>query len=292
MELTFWGVRGSIPTAGPHTARWGGNSSCVEIRSGALPPMLFDCGTGARPAGADLVRRPGRAIHVWFSHFHMDHLFGFPFFLPIYTPGYQVTVHVPAYTNDQARSKLARYLDGTLHPVRLADLPSAVAIEATRARRRTEVDGWTVDSVSLQHPGGSIGYRVNDGRHSAAYVTDTGPFARPDEGLSVGLPATRAEARIVEFLRGCDMVVYDTMFERNEYLDKMTWGHSYPEYAMALCREAGVGTLVLFHHHPDATDDDIDALAARYAGQQGPRIVVAREGATLAVGEGAMVAEG
>src|SRR5690606_35043564 len=115
------------------------------------------------------------------------------------------------------------------------------------------------------------------------------PFAGPDRGLGCGERPTRAEQRVVDFLRGCDLVVYDTMFSREEYLRKRSWGHSYPEYAAAIGRAAGIGALVLFHHAPDADDGRLDALAARWSTATRPRVMLAAEGQTLPVRQGVAV---
>ena len=145
--------------------------------------------------------------------------------------------------------------------------------------------------MALNHPGGALGYRISrrdPGKAgvSLAYMTDTAPFARPGEGVAADQPPTAAEARIVTFLSGCDTVLYDTMYDYPEYLEKMTWGHSYPEYAVALCRAAGVKRLVLFHHLPDASDDYLDALEARWSSHEEPTVVVAKEGSTVGLPHG------
>ena len=285
MRVRFWGVRGSIPTPGEHTRRWGGNTSCLEVRHGEGPAIVLDCGTGSRELGVQLLGDPARSIDLLFSHFHMDHVFGFPFFAPLYAPGFEVRVTVPAYSEDEAREKLARYLNGVYHPTRLRDLPAKVSFHHVRPGPPFQRGVFEVEALALNHPGGSLGYKISVGGRSFAYMTDTAPFARPDEGLSIGEPALPREGRVVEFLHGCDVVVYDTMWELPEYLDRMTWGHSYPEYAEALCRAAKVPHLVLFHHSPDMTDDQIDAREARWAQVgDGLRVTVAREGAWVEVG--------
>ncbi len=283
LRLTFWGVRGSIPVPGAHTVRYGGNSSCVEIRHEALPPLVIDCGTGGRGLGQKLAREHIRHVHLLFSHLHADHVFGFPFFLPLYTPGAQVEVGVPSWSDDEARERLARYVNGTFHPTRLRDVPAAVNFRAMRAGREQTLDGWDVKAVRLNHPGGSLGYRVTADGRSIAYLSDTAPFAKPGEGIEHGDPPTSFELRMIDFLRGCDVVVFDTMFEYDEYIERMTWGHSYPEYAITLCRAACVQHLVLFHHLPDASDDQLDARAARFADTPGLRVTLAREGETVEI---------
>ncbi|MCB9676007.1 MAG: MBL fold metallo-hydrolase [Alphaproteobacteria bacterium] len=253
------------------------------MRHGDGPPLVLDCGTGARALGFKLVGQPVREMDLLFSHFHMDHVFGFPFFIPIYTPGYNVRISIPAFSEDEARQKLGRYLNGVYHPTRLRELPANVEFIPIRPGKAYRRGVFDVKGLQLNHPGGSVGYRIEADGQSFAYITDTAPFARPGEGVDAGEPPTAAESRVIEFLRDCDMVVYDTMFDHDEYLEKMTWGHSYPEYADALCRAAGVKTLVLFHHLPDASDEMMDALEAKWAGASNPAVIVAREGATVEV---------
>ncbi len=284
MRLTFWGVRGSIPTPGEATRRYGGNSSCVEVRVDGAPPIVMDCGTGAQKLGYKLLGEPSREVLVLFTHLHMDHVFGFPFFLPIYTPGYRVRVWVPAFNDEDAKDKLGRYLNGVYHPTKIHELPAAVSFTAMRSGRELTLEPYVITPLSLNHPGGSFGYRVDAGGRSVAYVTDTMPFARPGEGLMAGATPTSAEQRVVDWLRGCDLVVYDTMYDYQEYLEKMTWGHSYPEYAAAVCRAAGAKHLALFHHLPDASDDDLDALRDKWAAVTDLRVTLAREGDTVDLG--------
>lgn len=283
MNVTFWGVRGSIPTPGAETQRWGGNTACLEVRAEDHPPLVLDCGTGARRLGFKLVGEPHRQVDMLFSHLHMDHVFGFPFFVPIYTPGYKIQVTVPSYSEEEAREKLARYLNGTYHPTRLKDLPSEVRFRPVRPGREFHCGVFKVQGISLNHPGGSIGYRITYGKRSFCYITDTAPFARPGEGVEAGEPALLAEQKMVDFLKGADVVTYDTMYDLSEYLEKMTWGHSYPEYAAALCKAAGVKHLVLFHHRPNATDDEMDRMERQWKEYGDLRVSVAREGDSVPI---------
>lgn len=247
---------------------------------------MLDCGTGARALGNKLIKEKHRRVQILFTHLHVDHIFGFPFFTPLYGPGWEIGVGVPAYSADEAQERISRYLNGTFHPTRLRDIPSKLTFHAVMPARTVEAGGYDVRSVRMNHPGGAIGYRIEAEGSSLAYITDTAPFARPGEGVTAGEPPTAAEQRMLEALSGCHTVIYDTMYDYDEYLEKMTWGHSYPEYAIDLCRAAGVTRLVLFHHLPDATDADLDARAARYAAVEGIEVRVACEGETLAVGAG------
>jgi phosphoribosyl 1,2-cyclic phosphodiesterase len=230
-----------------------------------------------------LVGGPHRELDLVFTHLHMDHVFGLPFFVPIYAPGFKVRITVPAFSSEEAREKLARYLNGVYHPTRIGDLPAEVSFHPVRPGRRFTAGGFELEGLSLNHPGGAIGYRITADGHSFAYITDTAPFAKPGEGVAAGQPAPKREQRIIDFLRDCDLVVYDTMYDHDEYLERMTWGHSYPEYAAAVARAAGVGRLVLFHHLPDAADDQLDELERRWSEHERPEVLVAREGVTLEV---------
>jgi phosphoribosyl 1,2-cyclic phosphodiesterase len=241
----------------------------------------LDCGTGARKLGFKLVSEPARELDLLFTHFHMDHVFGFPFFVPIYTPGYDVRVTVPAFSEEEARDKLSRYLNGMYHPTRLRDLPSDVSFRPIRADRSFECGQFKVKGIRLNHPGGSLGYRIDADGQSIAYVTDTAPFAKPGEGVADGNEPTQAEASVIAFLQGVDVVIYDTMYDIEEYLEKMTWGHSYPDYGYAICKAAGVKHLVLFHHLPDASDDSLDALEAKWSTATEPTVSLACEGRSV-----------
>lgn len=283
MRVTFWGVRGSIPIPGESTARWGGNSSCLEVRHEDASPVVLDCGTGARKLGFKLMGDAHRELDLLFSHFHMDHVFGFPFFVPIYSPGYTVRIAVPAFSVEEAQEKIAKYLNGVYHPTRVRELPANVEWRAIRPSKRFQAGPFTATGLQLNHPGGSVGYRLEVDGQSMAYITDTAPFARPGEGVEAGEAPAKSEQRVIDFLQDCDLVVYDTMYDRAEYLEKMTWGHSYPEYAHAICRAANVKTLVLFHHLPEADDAALDALEEKWSTVAEPRVILAREGATVPV---------
>ena len=281
MKVRFWGVRGSIPVPGDKTSRYGGNSSCIEISVDGQPPLVLDCGTGARSLGRELVLRHEPDIYALFTHFHMDHLFGLPFFAPLYSPSCTVHVSVPAYSGIDAQNKLGRYLNGIYHPIRIQDVAGKMTFDGIRPSRPFAKGPYDITAVALNHPGGSLGYRVTCGGHTVVYLTDTAPLARPGEGLLSGKLPPAPEARVMAAMQGADLLIMDTMFSWEEYLEKMTWGHCYPEYAVRLAEETGVKRVALFHHAPDAEDDDLDALGERWASHDGVEVFLAREGAIV-----------
>ena len=281
MKLRFWGVRGSIPVPGVQTLRYGGNSSCVEITAPGAPSFVIDCGTGARALGVDLLKRPGRQLIVGFTHFHIDHTLGFPFFAPIYAPSFDLEVLLPGHDPAEARGLLMEFLNGVFHPLRLPDIPAPVRFTSLVPGVARMAGPYQVRTVALHHPGGACGYRVEHGGKALGYFTDSAPLAMPGEGVLAGQTPTEGESRLIAAMAGLDALVFDTMFTREAYLEHMGWGHSYPEYAVALARAAGVPQLYLFHHAPEASDDDLDALEARWAGSSGPVVHVAREGGVV-----------
>ena len=281
MKCTFWGVRGSIPVPGSQTAGYGGNTSCIEVSAPGEPTLVFDCGTGARRLGGLLLGRPEREVHLVFTHFHMDHLFGLGFFAPVFVPGFDITVTAPAFHPDGPRDRIGRFLNGVFHPIRIPDLAARIEFDSVDPKSPFQRGPWHLRGFVLNHPGGACAYRVDRNGHSVAYVTDTAPLSRPGEGLSGGGAPNSRERQLIEFLADVDLVIFDTMFSHAEYLQKMTWGHSYPEYAVDVCKHAGVKRLALFHHAPEASDAALDALAARWADHQSPSIFVAREEQTV-----------
>ncbi|MEC8380158.1 MAG: MBL fold metallo-hydrolase [Myxococcota bacterium] len=277
MNVICRGVRGSIPVPGAHTSRYGGNSSCIEVRAKDGPPLVLDCGTGARALGLDLLKERVEHVEVFFTHFHMDHLFGFPFFGPIYSPSCTLNVNLPAYTGVDAQNKLARYLNGIYHPVRIADLPSKTSFHGVRPGMVVERGPYKLKGVALNHPGGSCGYRIEAEGKVVVYLTDTAPMTPPDKGVSADLTPPPPERRLLDAMHEADLVIMDTMFSYDEYLERMTWGHAYPEYGVKLAKLAGVKHLVLFHHSPDASDEQLDSLAEYWSNEEALKVSVAME---------------
>lgn len=281
MKFTFRGVRGSIPVAGAHTARYGGNSSCVEIRAKEGPPLILDCGTGVRASGMEFLRDRVQHVEVLFTHFHMDHLFGFPFFGPLYSPSTSINVRVPAASGIDAQNKLSRYLNGIYHPLRLRDIPSDLSFEGLKLDTEFEVGPYKIKTIALNHPGGSCGYRVDADGASVLYLTDTAPMTTPDEGITADKRPPELERKLLDAMSEADAVIMDTMFSFDEYLERMTWGHAYPEYAVKLCELMGAKSLYLFHHAPDASDDSLDELGAYWAEYDELPVFLARENDTI-----------
>ena len=281
MKVSFWGVRGSIPTSGADTAGYGGHTSCVAVEVDGAAPFVFDLGTGARRLGKHLVKQGVERVYVTLSHTHMDHLFALPYFEPIFHPDCQVHLGLPAASSADARSRVAQYLNGVFHPLRLDDIGARMRFYGIPAAAEFNVGPYLLKTLRMVHPGGTLGYRLSLNEQSVCYLTDTGPLADPDEGIIVGKQPTRMERDLIDLVQGTDLMIMDTTFDQDEFYQKRSWGHAFPEYAVAIAKAAGVKKVALFHHSPDATDDMLDELAAKWSDHTSPSVMVAKEGVVL-----------
>lgn len=268
--MHFWGVRGSIPSPGPETARYGGNTPCVEIRAGG-ELYIFDLGTGVRELGA-AAKGPLEA-NIFLSHYHYDHLQGLPFFGPIFDPRSRFTIRGPTRDGRSVKDVLSGHMQQPFFPVTVEMVFRAqLDYQGFEAGDRLRSNGVTVSAIEANHPGGNLTYRVESRGKTVVYATDT------EHGNA-------REAQLLDFARGADVLIYDAMFTDDEYAgrvgsSKIGWGHSTWQNAVRIAEEAEVGTLVLFHHDPTRTDEALDALM---------RVVKKQRKATLAAKEGLVI---
>jgi phosphoribosyl 1,2-cyclic phosphodiesterase len=285
MRVRFWGTRGSIATPGPSTVRYGGNTSCVEVRSSRGTLIVLDCGTGARPLGLQLVAdAAGGPVggSLLLGHTHWDHIQGLPFFAPLFRSCHW-DVYGPRGMNESLQQILAGQMRYPYFPVSLdqagAGLDYHELVEGT-----FEIDDVVIRAQYLNHPALTLGYRLECDGAVLCYIADHEPFD-PALGAGGDLLANRAEAHHVEFLSDADAVIHDAQYTAAEYADRVGWGHSTVEYAVDACRAAGVPTTVLFHHDPTHDDDAVDGLVAMAKERAGGAtdVLAAAEGAELDV---------
>jgi ribonuclease BN (tRNA processing enzyme)/CheY-like chemotaxis protein len=280
MRVRFFGTRGSIATPGPHTLRYGGNTSCVEVQSTAGTLVILDMGTGAMALGRELMARgePSRG-HVLISHTHWDHIQGIPFFAPLFAPGFEWDIYGPRGLHQGLRQTLAGQMQSTYFPVTLEQLGATIRYgELVEGRLR--IGDIEVTCRYLNHPALTLGYRLEADGAAFVYACDHEPHSH---ALATGVGDFLGEdRRHVEFLAGADLVVHDAQYRASEYPQKIGWGHSTIEYACAAARLAKVRQLALTHHDPMRDDAEIDALvdSLRTEGFRGsgPRIIAAAEG--------------
>jgi len=290
--LRFWGVRGSIPTPGPATVRFGGNTACVEVRAhGEI--IILDGGTGLRPLGRELVsefKDQALNLTLLLTHTHWDHIQGLPFFPPIYQP--HCRLRILGY--EGARRGLVNVLTGQMEspyfPVPFGELPGNIEVEELKDME-FKVGPVRVSTWFANHPGICVGYRIHTDQGSIAFFPDNEPHCRYEPDGSV-LPAradasleyARAqEAKMIEFVRGADVLILDAQYDRAEYVRHIGWGHGCVDDVVALAMRAGVKQLYLFHHDPDHDDTKVESMLAQarqlVAAQNSPmQVHAAQEG--------------
>lgn len=267
MVVKVWGARGSVPCPGPRTVRYGGNTSCIEVRC-AGHRIVLDGGTGIRELGHAMSPEPPGPVDVLLTHFHLDHIVGLPFWAPAYTPGNSIVFRAARLQQTFGlREILHKMMSPPLFPIPLDEFRADVRFEDFSCGAEFEVaPGVSVQTRSLNHPGGACGYRISHAGHSMAYVTDTEHVPGSDD------------ANVLDLMRGADLAFYDATYTEAEFSAHLGWGHSTWEEAVRLADLADVGTLVLFHHDPRHEDDDLDRIGAE-AARVRPGTLVAREGA-------------
>jgi phosphoribosyl 1,2-cyclic phosphodiesterase len=272
LRVTFWGVRGSIPSPGSTTRRYGGNTPCLEVRFGDQL-VIFDLGSGARALGESLDPK-GVQASIFVSHYHYDHLQGLPFFSPMFNSNHRFTLYGPSRNGLTVREILAGQMVQPYFPV-TAEMVFRASVDyrEMEADQDIRLGEGTLRSVELNHPGGNLGYRIDYKGKSLVYATDI------EHG------SAKHDARFHEFARGADLLIYDAMYTDDEYHGrdgpaKTGWGHSTWQAAVAAANEAGVKTLVLFHHDPTRDDAGMEKLV-RAVRKHRPEAIAARESMTL-----------
>jgi diguanylate cyclase (GGDEF)-like protein len=280
LHVRFWGTRGSIAAPGDRTARYGGNTSCVEVRAGDGTVIVLDCGTGARELGLHLVRTMSAPVrlHLFIGHTHWDHIQGFPFFVPAFLPGAELNVYAPLGFQQSLEEAMSGQMEYSYFPVKLRDLRSRIHFTELE-EGFFRVGEVLVETQYLNHTAPTIAYRMSNGGASIAYVTDHEPFWGAENG-QLNHPG---DQRHIAFMRGADLVIHDAQYTEEEYTNRVGWGHSTVEYAIQVARAAEVKRLALFHHdptHDDAFMDRFEASArARMAALGGSvDVFAAREG--------------
>jgi phosphoribosyl 1,2-cyclic phosphodiesterase len=275
VRLTIWGCRGSVPTPGPETVRYGGNTSCVEVSVGTATVLVFDAGTGIIPLGLDLLGRGTRRLHLFLTHLHLDHLEGLRFFAPLWDERVTIDIWGPRSPVLALRDRIARSFSPPLFPVDLRDVPAQVTFRDV-PRQQWVVEGVTLAASLVVHPGPTVGFRIETGRSSVAYIPDHEP-------VLVGAFDDRSPDWIsgASIAADVDLLLHDAQYFEDEYEERIGWGHSSVADAVAFTRAVGARRLVLFHHEPRHDDGLLERLEARAAAlvdQDAERPKLAREG--------------
>ncbi len=264
MKYTFWGVRGSIPTPGPDTVRYGGNTSCGELTLDNGNMIIFDAGSGIRVLGNDLLRRGKKGIEtvILLSHTHWDHIQGFPFFVPAFIPGNKFVICGCEEADVKLDQIITDQMKSAYFPVELSDMPASIGFKRLY-EGKFKISGVQVHTMYLNHPGFALGYRVEENGKSVVYVSDNEPYPIEDssnaqfEGMKF---KGNNNYRMVHFAEGTDLFIHDCQYTPDEYKTKVGWGHSPFDYVAEIAWKARVKRLAIYHHDPAHDDTFVDSM--------------------------------
>ncbi len=272
--VQFWGVRGSIPTPGKDTIRYGGNTSCLEMRVGGKR-LIFDGGTGLRVLGDSLLHEMPVEAYIFFTHYHWDHIQGFPLFMPAFIPGN--CFHIYGAIPPEGESMKKHFLQRVLHPnspVPLKGMQADLRFSELKAGTSMMLDTIKIETGQLNHPNTAMGYRITWNGHSVVYCSDT-------EHLPDGL-----DENVLNLSQNADLLIYDAMYTDEEYHSpkspKIGWGHSTWQEAVKMAKAAKVKRVVIFHHDPTHSDDFLDQIEQEVRAVF-PKAIMAREGLVVPV---------
>ena len=278
MNVTLWGTRGSLPTPGHQAERYGGNTSCVELRSSEGQLVVLDAGTGIRPLSGAL-RGEARRVDILLTHLHIDHVLGLGFFTPLYNPEFDVHIWGPPSTTLDLRDRLSRYLSPPLFPVQMRDLPCRLSLH-NAPLEEFEIGALRIQASLVCHPGPTVGYRVTEDGKSVVYLPDHEPALGCQQ-----FPERSSWTSGSELAAGADLLIHDAQYTPEEYATHVGWGHSSIDQTLAFAGMAGVKRLVAFHHDPEHDDATIDKLVneARSSGELSFEVIGGTEGASFKI---------
>ena len=272
------GVPRISATPGPDTVRYGGNTSCVEVRLESGDTLVLDAGTGIRPLGTAMDLGSVRELHILLTHLHLDHIQGLGFFRPLFQRDLEIHLWGPASPMQGLAERIAMYLSPPLFPVRLAEIPAKLIFHNAPEQPFT-IGSATIEASNVTHQGPTVGYRIEEGGKVLAYLPDH----EPSLGVDLDhLPPSWISGHDVA--HDADVLLHDAQYGDGEYPQHIGWGHSAMEHVLRFAQKANVGNVVLFHHDPSHTDDELDqlfhdALQSRVMADE--RVCLAREGMTI-----------
>lgn len=271
MRLKFWGVRGSIPTPGKHTVRYGGNTPCLELRLDEEKLVIFDAGTGIRNFG-DMLIENGESVNAYLliTHPHWDHIQGFPFFKPAFISGNELTIIGTERPEKSLSEIIAEQMNRIYFPVQLNELKAKIKFVPIREEGEMEIFGAQVRTMYVNHPGFTVAYRFEYKGKVLVYVSDNEPYDRAAAASLSNFESIVKEKfnaqkgdpneRVFKFCEGADVLIHDATYTPEEYIDRVGWGHSHYLFTLRVASEADVKRLYLFHHDQNHSDDKVDDI--------------------------------
>ncbi len=274
MKLHVWGTRGSIPTPGATTLKYGGNTSCIEMRLDTNETIILDAGTGIRELGFHIMQHHPSPyeMHLLINHTHWDHIMGFPFFVPIYIPGYKVNIYGPVHYEKSLSEIFGAQMDYTYFPVSTAQL--AATLEYKELKEETfKIGDAVITTRMMNHPVISLAYKIEYKGRVFIYTGDNEPYYNilgggsdalgfdedDDDALEMEDEVARQNEAVAAFCDGADVLFADCQYTEDEYTRFKSYGHSSTRHAVELAKKADVKKLVLFHHDPLQKDELVEA---------------------------------
>ncbi len=255
IEMTFWGVRGTLPVPGEESIRYGGNTSCVSLEFPKGGLFIFDAGTGIKTLSDHLETENRYQVEakIFISHPHWDHINALPFFTPLYMQGNEFEIMGPAHGDISIRELIAGQMDGVYFPIEIKEFGATVSFKDLK-EGAFSIDGIEVQTILLNHPGHCLGYRIDYEDRSICYVTDNELFPETSQFYN-----SAYIKKLTEFISKTDALITDCTYAEGEYANRIRWGHSSITEVVHLAHKAQVGNLFMFHHDPSQTDTSIDA---------------------------------
>lgn len=267
MKAAIWGCRGTLPAPGPATVRYGGNTTCVAVETAEGRLVVLDCGSGIRPLGNALAASPQAELDILLTHMHLDHVTGLGFFAPLFM-GTTIRIWGPRLQGKPLAENIAAYLSPPLFPVAFEDIHAN--IEVIEVSNETwEVAGLTVTAAPVQHPGGALGYRLEENGRTLAFVPDNEINLDPDAAVALAT--------------GADILMHDAQYTEAQYPSKVGWGHSSVRDFAEFVQRTGPGRAFMFHHDPAHDDEVLEEMRDDAAELAGREVELAAEGLTLAI---------
>jgi len=288
MKVKMWGVRGSIPSPGPRTVRYGGNTTCIEVRSDDDSMVILDAGTGIFPLAQSLLARLPVQANIFITHTHWDHIQGLPFFVPLYIPGNKVRIHgafdlVSMQGIEQVMNVQLQY---SYFPIREAELKAGIEYETLTIGEVVMIGDAKVTPVLMNHPVTDLGYRIECNGKSVFFTGDHEPWLNiyapeDDEYAEYQAMVEQRQAELDAAIGPVDLLIVDTAYTQAEYPQKIGWGHGTFDTAIAMARRIGAKRLLCTHHEPTRSDDDLEKVFAEALSRHpdpGCEVTLASEG--------------
>jgi phosphoribosyl 1,2-cyclic phosphodiesterase len=256
MKIKFWGARGSIPVCGSQYLKYGGSTTCVEVRSRKNDLIIVDAGSGIRLLGKELLKNSSNKFSMLFTHSHWDHVLGFPFFAPIYNKKTHIDIMGCSFSSDPVREIIAKTMQPPGFPVKFEEISARFDFGSLCASG-CDIGGMQVLPIELSHPNNGLGYKFCEAGKTFVFLTDN--------ELGYVHPGGREAGDYVAFSRGADLLVHDADYTDAEYPRRRTWGHSTWQQALDLALKSEVRALGLYHHNQDRSDRELDKIVAECA---------------------------